>query len=84
MIGIGDRAPEFDLPNTDGDPQMFQTPAVVIFTCNQCPYAKAFEPRIIEIAKRYQAKGVTLRITKAGVVTLKHARRKTTACEEQT
>jgi thiol-disulfide isomerase/thioredoxin len=31
---------------------------VVIFTCNQCPYAKAFEPRIIEIAKRFQSKGI--------------------------
>jgi membrane-bound inhibitor of C-type lysozyme len=31
---------------------------------------------------RYQAKGVTLRITKAGVTTLKHARRRTTTCEQ--
>jgi len=31
---------------------------VVIFTCNQCPYAKAFEPRIVELAKQYQSKGV--------------------------
>jgi thiol-disulfide isomerase/thioredoxin len=27
---------------------------VVVFTCNQCPYAKAFEPRIIEIANKYK------------------------------
>ena len=31
----------------------------MVFTCNQCPYAKAFEPRIIEVAKQFQAKGVT-------------------------
>jgi thiol-disulfide isomerase/thioredoxin len=31
---------------------------VVIFTCNQCPYAKAFEPRIIEIANRFGPQGV--------------------------
>jgi membrane-bound inhibitor of C-type lysozyme len=31
---------------------------------------------------RYQAKGVTLRITRAGVTTLKHARRRTTTCEQ--
>ncbi|KRQ95648.1 hypothetical protein CQ12_03415 [Bradyrhizobium jicamae] len=31
---------------------------------------------------RYQAKGVTLRVTKAGVTTLKHAKRKTTTCEQ--
>src|SRR5258706_15764521 len=32
--------------------------SVVVFSCNQCPYAKAFEPRILELAKQYQAKGV--------------------------
>ena len=32
--------------------------SVVVFTCNQCPYAKAFEPRLIELARQYQAKGI--------------------------
>ena len=40
--------------------------------------------RVALTGSRYQAKGVTLRITKSGVVTLKHARRKTTTCEQQT
>ena len=40
--------------------------------------------RVALTGSRYQGKGVTLRITKAGVVTLKHARRKTTICEQQT
>ena len=40
--------------------------------------------RVALTGSRYQGKGVTLRITKAGVVTLKHARRKTTTCELQT
>ncbi|WOH63218.1 MliC family protein [Bradyrhizobium sp. BWA-3-5] len=40
--------------------------------------------RVALTGSRYQAKGVTLRISKAGVVTLKHARRKTTTCEQQT
>ena len=31
---------------------------VVIFTCNQCPFAKAFEPRIIEIANKWTSRGV--------------------------
>lgn len=39
--------------------------------------------RVALTGSRYQAKGVTLRITRAGVVTLKHARRKTTTCEQQ-
>jgi alkyl hydroperoxide reductase subunit AhpC len=29
-----------------------------VFTCNQCPYAKAFESRIIEVARKYAANGV--------------------------
>lgn len=40
--------------------------------------------RVALTGSRYQAKGVTLRITRAGVVMLKHARRKTTTCEQQT
>ena len=38
--------------------------------------------RVALTGSRYQAKGVTLRITKAGVTTLKHARRPTTTCEQ--
>jgi peroxiredoxin len=53
MIGIGDTAPEFELPDTDGDPQTFQTPAVVIFTCNHCPYALAWHDRLMEVARDY-------------------------------
>ena len=30
----------------------------VIFTCNACPYAKAFEDRINKLAKEYQPKGI--------------------------
>ena len=53
MIGIGDTAPEFDLHDTDGDPQTFQTPAVVIFTCNHCPYALAWHDRLMDVARDY-------------------------------
>ena len=60
---VGSRAPSFALMNTvDGKPVAFKSgsgkPSGVFFTCNQCPYAKAFEPRLIAIAKEYQAKGV--------------------------
>jgi len=63
QVSIGANAPAFSLVNAvDGKTVAFQ-PAdgnlkVVVFTCNQCPYAKAFEPRIIEIAKRFEARGV--------------------------
>jgi peroxiredoxin len=53
MIGIGDQAPEFDLPDTDGDQQPLQTPAVVIFTCNHCPYALAWHGRLMQAARDY-------------------------------
>lgn len=38
--------------------------------------------RVALSGSRYQAKGVTLRITRAGVTTLKHARRPATTCEQ--
>jgi peroxiredoxin len=53
MIGIGDQAPEFDLPDTDGGQQPLQTPAVVIFTCNHCPYALAWHGRLMQAARDY-------------------------------
>jgi thiol-disulfide isomerase/thioredoxin len=62
-LSIGSTAPKFSLVNAvDGKTVAFHPGdgkvSVVIFTCNQCPYAKAFEPRIIELARQYQAKGV--------------------------
>jgi len=62
-LAVGAKAPAFSLVNAvDGKTYAFKPAdgkiSVVFFTCNQCPYAKAFEPRLIEIAKQYQAKGV--------------------------
>jgi thiol-disulfide isomerase/thioredoxin len=62
-LAIGAKAPRFALVNAvDGKTVAFKPGdgklSVVVFTCNQCPYAKAFEPRIIELAKQYQPKGV--------------------------
>ena len=53
MIGIGDQAPEFDLTDTEGGRQPLQTPAVVIFTCNHCPYALAWHGRLMQAARDY-------------------------------
>ena len=63
QIAIGAKAPEFDLVNAvTGEKVAFKANdnnlKVVVFTCNQCPYAKAFEPRIIEIAERFGPKGI--------------------------
>lgn len=64
QLAIGAKAPEFSLVNaTDGETVAMKANdgnlKVVVFTCNQCPYAKAFENRIIDIAKRFGPKGVS-------------------------
>ena len=63
-LAIGAKAPEFALVNAVDGKTVTMKPndgrvKVVIFTCNSCPYAKAFEPRIIEIALKYGHKGVS-------------------------
>ena len=62
-LGSGAKAPGFSLVNAADGKTVTMTPddgklKVVVFTCNQCPYAKAFEPRLIEIANRYGNKGI--------------------------
>ncbi len=62
-VAVGAQAPPFSLVNALDGATVAMKPAdgnlkVVVFTCNQCPYAKAFEPRIIDIANRFQNKGV--------------------------
>ncbi|NIK92317.1 thioredoxin family protein [Mangrovimonas sp. CR14] len=59
---IGDMATDFELENIDGtmvslsdykDAKGF----IVVFTCNTCPYAIAYEDRIIALDKKYASKG---------------------------
>jgi hypothetical protein len=54
MTGTGDTAPRFELPDTDGDPRALETPAVVVFTCNHCPYALAWHDRLMDVARDYE------------------------------
>jgi peroxiredoxin len=55
---VGDKAIDFKLKNIDGkmvsmadykDAKGF----IVVFTCNHCPFAKAYEDRIIALDKKY-------------------------------
>jgi peroxiredoxin len=59
---IGDEATDFNLKNIDGEMvSLSDYPNakgfVVIFTCNHCPYSKAYEDRIIAIDKKYKYSG---------------------------
>lgn len=60
--GVGDYAEDFKLPNVDGKMVSMADynnakGFIVVFTCNTCPYAKAYESRIIELDKKYAGKG---------------------------
>lgn len=60
--GVGDYAKDFKLPNIDGKmismaDYTSSKGFIVIFTCNTCPYAKAYESRIIELDKKFSGKG---------------------------
>jgi peroxiredoxin len=63
-LKIGEAAPEFTgIIGTDDQshslPEYKDAKAVlVVFTCNQCPVAKAYEDRLVAIQKDYAPKGV--------------------------
>lgn len=59
---VGDKATDFSLKNVDGkmvsmadykDAKGF----IIVFTCNHCPYAKAYEDRIIALNAKYASLG---------------------------
>ncbi|WP_017731082.1 thioredoxin family protein [Nafulsella turpanensis] len=59
---VGDYATDFSLRNIDGEKVSLAQykdakGAIVIFTCNTCPYAKMYEDRIIALHQQYAAKG---------------------------
>jgi peroxiredoxin len=61
-LTIGDPAPAFELPDTEGAPHALdgdRAPAtVVVFTCNHCPYALAWHDRLAAVARDYADRGV--------------------------
>jgi thiol-disulfide isomerase/thioredoxin len=64
-LPIGAAAPDFKLPGVDGREYSLGDFAgarvlVVIFTCNHCPTAQAYEDRIIRLHADYKDKGVAL------------------------
>lgn len=62
-LEIGKTAPEFSLPGTDGKTYTYKDVAgekgtLVIFTCNHCPYAVAYQKRIIDLTAKYKPQGI--------------------------
>lgn len=64
-LEIGSKAIDFSLPATDGkmyslrDFDSYRV-LVIVFTCNHCPTAQAYEDRIKELVTDYKAKGVAI------------------------
>lgn len=61
-VNVGDRAPEFSLLNVDGKKVALADyasgkGAIIVFTCNHCPYSIKYEDRIIELHKEFALKG---------------------------
>ena len=62
-ITPGSKAPDFSLPGVDGKTYSLSSfkkakVLVIIFSCNHCPTAQAYEDRIIALANDYRPKGV--------------------------
>jgi peroxiredoxin len=59
---VGDRASDFALPSVDGKKvSLADYPEakgfIVVFTCNTCPYARAYESRIMDLDQKFASRG---------------------------
>src|SRR5437764_9589140 len=64
-LTLGAAAPDFKLPGVDGREHGLKDFAaarvlVVIFTCNHCPTAQAYEDRIIRLHADFKDQGVAI------------------------
>jgi hypothetical protein len=53
-------APDFSLPDTDGNEHGPGGVTAVVFTCNHCPYALAWHDRLLAVAEDYADRGVRM------------------------
>lgn len=59
---VGDKVADFSMKNVDGNLYSLanladQKGAIVVFTCNHCPYAKLYEQRIMDLNTKYAPLG---------------------------
>ena len=64
-LNIGDAAPDFDLPGVDDRNHTLAEYAdakvlMVLFTCNHCPTAQAYEPRVNQLVADFKDRGVQI------------------------
>jgi peroxiredoxin len=62
-LALGAAGPEFELKGVDGKVRSLGAAkdaraVVLIFTCLSCPYARAYEDRVIDLARDYSKRGV--------------------------
>ena len=64
-LAVGSPAPAFNLPGVDGKNHTLHEYdkakiLAVLFTCNHCPTAQAYDKRVLQLDADYKNKGVTL------------------------
>src|SRR2546425_10451915 len=62
-LALGAKGADFSLKGTDGKTHSLanvkgEKGTAVIFTCNECPFSKGYEDRLIGLAKTYQPEGI--------------------------
>jgi peroxiredoxin len=70
MLNLGDQAPDFSLLGIDQSSHSLgslkgEKATAVIFSCNHCPYVKAYEERMISAANDFQGQGVNFVVINA-------------------
>ena len=64
-LKTGDKALQFTLPGVDGKEHSLndyggKSAVAVVFSCNHCPYVRAWEDRMVQIQADYMNKGAQL------------------------
>jgi peroxiredoxin len=65
MLPLGTKAPDFRLPDTEGNPVSLSDFAgsqglLVMFICNHCPYVKHVREQLAQLARDYQNRGIAV------------------------